>query len=472
MAGILIIDDDPAICNVLARLTKGFGHQVQEAYTLADGLVLARQGSVDLVLLDLELPDGNGLDILPELLRIAFPPEVIIITGAGDDRGAELAFKYGAWDFIRKPFLLEEVSLPITRALQYRLEKTAPKTPRALDRNGIIGSSDSIRRCLDEIARACMSDASVLVSGESGTGKELFAKAIHINSKRASRRFVTVDCGALSKNLVESILFGHEKGAFTGALRQNEGLIKQAEGGTLFLDEIGELPFAIQKALLRTLQEKRFLPLGAGREVAVDFRLIAATNRDLGQMVENGRFREDLLFRIRAIEIHLPPLRDRKQDIEDIALAKIHQLADHYGKGARGVSREFLKALTAQDWPGNVRELINALEYAVASAGTDPTLHPKHLHPKYRTGMLHLEPAPEKISDTDALAYPDIDEALPTMTEYRNGAEKKYLQALLKRAGGDRQLACRLSGISQSRLYALLKKYHLSLSDSDVNQSA
>ena len=463
MAAILIIDDDPNICNILVRLVQSFGHQTVVAHTLADGLASAREAGMDLVLLDLELPDGNGLDILPDLLRSASAPEVIIITGAGDDRGAELAFKYGAWDFISKPFLLEEVSLPIARALQYRLEKTAKKGPLTLDRNGIVGDSDIIRGCLDDVARACTSDASVLVSGESGTGKELFARAIHINSKRAARRFVTVDCGALPKNLVESILFGHEKGAFTGALRQSEGLIKQSEGGTLFLDEIGELPFGIQKALLRTLQEKRFLPLGADREVSVDFRLIAATNRDLDQMAAAGRFREDLLFRVRAIEIHLPPLRHRKEDIEEIALAKIHQLADHYGEGAKGISREFLDALAAHDWPGNVRELVNALEYALASAGTDPTLHPKHLHPRYRAEMLHLEPAPEKGAGPKPIASPDLTDGFPRMAEYRDAAEKTYLAALVERANGDRKAACRMSGVSQSRLYALLRKYNLSL---------
>ena len=464
MAQILIIDDDPDICNILVRLTEGFGHRASAVHTIAAGVARAREDVFDLVLLDLELPDGNGLKILPDLLKVPSTPEVIIITGAGDDRGAELAFKYGAWDYIRKPFLLEEVSLPITRALQYRLEKKAKKGPMTLDRNGIIGSSEVIRGCLDDVARACMSDASVLVSGESGTGKELFARAIHINSKRAARRFVTVDCGALPETLVESILFGHEKGAFTGALRQSDGLIKQAEGGTLFLDEIGELPFAIQKSLLRSFQEKRFLPLGADREVSVDFRLIAATNRNLGRMVENGRFREDLLFRIRGIEINLPPLKDRRQDIEEIALSKIHQLGEHYGNEAKGVSREFLKALKAQEWPGNVRELINALEYALASAGADPTLHPKHLHPKYRAGMLHLGTVPAKKPETDPVVYPDIGDAFPNMTDYRDGAERKYLQTLLRKVNGDRKAACRLSGISQSRLYALLKKHGLSLS--------
>ena len=288
-------------------------------------------------------------------------------------------------------------------------------------------------------------------------------------SKRASRRFVPVDCGALPETLVESILFGHEKGAFTGAMKQNKGLIKQAEGGTLFLDEIGELSFSIQKALLRTLQEKRFLPLGADKEVSVNFRLIVATHRDLDQMVGKDRFREDLLFRIRGIEINLPPLRERKQDVEEIVLGKIHQFGEHDGKAAKGVSREFFDALKAQEWPGNVRELINALDYAMASAGQDPTLYPKHLPPKYRAELLQLKTAPQLESDAGPVDSSDIDEDFPLMSDYRSEVEKKYLQALAMRAKGNRNIACRLSGISQSRLYDLLKKYSLSLADSFDN---
>lgn len=465
MARILIIDDDTIICDLLLKLTQALDHQAVAVHTLADGLSRAQAEEYDLVLLDLDLPDGNGLQILPDLLRAASLPEVIIITGDGGNRGAELAFKHGAWDYIPKPFIWEEVSLPITRALQYRSEKEANKGPLTLDRNGIIGQSAGIRGCLDEVARACVSEASVLVTGESGTGKELFARAIHINSKRAAQRFVTVDCGALPETLVESILFGHERGAFTGALKQSEGLIKQAEGGTLFLDEIGELPYSMQKALLRTLQEKRFLPLGADREVSVDFRLIAATNRDLDQMVSEGRFRKDLLFRIRGIEINLLPLRERKQDIEEIVLGKIHQFGDDEGKEAKGVSREFFDALKAQEWPGNVRELINALEYAMASAGQDPTLYPKHLPPKYRTELLNLKSAPKTEPATGPIEPPAMDEAFPLMSDYRSSADRAYLKALVGKAGGDRNAACRLSGMSQSRLYDLLKKHGLSLTD-------
>jgi two-component system NtrC family response regulator len=466
LARILIIDDDPIICTLLLKLMEGLYHQALAVHTLAEGLSHAQNDDYDLVLLDIDLPDGNGLQILPDLLGMSSVPEVIIITGGGDNSGAELAFKYGAWDYISKPFHREDVTLPITRALQYRSEKKANKGPVTLDRDGIIGSSSIIRGCLDEVARACISEASALVTGESGTGKELFARAIHINSKRASKRFVTVDCGALPETLVESILFGHEKGSFTGATKNSDGLIKKAEGGTLFLDEIGELPFSMQKALLRTLQEKRFLPLGAEKEVSVDFRLIAATNRNLDHMVQYNGFREDLLFRIRGIEVKLPPLRDRKQDIEEIALSKIQQFAAHGDKEAKGVSREFFEALKGQEWPGNVRELINALEYALASADLDPTLYPKHLPPKYRADLLNLKTAPKIKSNDGPFDYPEIGDDFPLISDYRNEIEKRYLQALVIRAKGDRNTACRLSGISQSRLYDLLKKYSLSLADS------
>ncbi len=469
MARILIIDDDLNLCNILVNFMESLHLQAYAVHTLADALLYVQKDDYDLVLLDLGLPDGNGLEFLPDLLSIPSAPEVIIITGAGDTCGAELAFKYGAWDYIRKPFLKDEVFLPITRALQYRLEKKANKGPVTLDRNGIIGNSAVIRGCLDDVARACISDASVLVTGESGTGKELFARAIHNNSKRASCRFVPVDCGALTETLVESILFGHEKGAFTGALKHSDGLIKQAEGGTLFLDEIGELPFIIQKSLLRTLQEKRFLPLGADTEVSVDFRLVAATNRDLDKMVGKGGFRKDLLFRIRGSEINLPLLRDRKQDIEEIVLGKIHQFGEHDGNEAKGISREFFDVLKAQEWPGNVRELLNTLEYAMAEAGQDPTLYPKHLPPKYRAEVLHLKTASPKGFVSGSIDYPDIGEDFPSMPEYRIGTERKYLQELVMRANGDRHVACRLSGVSQSRLYDLLKKYNLSLADTSDN---
>jgi DNA-binding NtrC family response regulator len=462
MAKLLIIDDDPKICQFLVKLSISLGHEASQALTLEEGLNLSLSNDYDLILLDLEFPQGNGLQIMPDLLKAPSNPEVIIITGSGV-QGAELAFKYGAWDYVQKPFLMHEISLPISRALQYRQEKVTSKTLLTLKRTGILGNSPAIGNCLEALARASATDASVLITGETGTGKELFARAIHENSKRAPDNFIVVDCGALPETLVESILFGHEKGAFTGADRRREGLLEQTEGGTLFLDEIGDLPFTIQKSLLRALQEKIIRPLGAKQEVSVDFRLVAATNRDLDIMTKEGVFREDLLFRIRAIEIKLPPLRNRREDIQEIAINKIHRLCQQYGMGIKGISQEFLDILTMQDWPGNVRELINALEYSLASAGQDPNLIPKHIPYQYRTAILtgnSLKRNVETHHGMDSAADANVE--FPSLAEYRNKVERDYLHLLLERANGDREQACKLSGISQSQLYALLKKHNLS----------
>ena len=462
MSRLLIIDDDVNICMVLSRLIESMGHKTCSSHTLEEGLNRASSAPYDVILLDLEFPEGNGLQILPDLIKAPSLPEVIIITGTGDTRGAELAFKYGVWDFIQKPFTLDEASLPITRALQYRSEKGATKHPVFLNRTDIIGDSDAIRICLGEIARTSVTDSSVLVTGETGTGKELFAKAIHRNSTRSKGPFITVDCGALPETLAESTLFGHEKGAFTGADKRQDGLILQSEGGTLFLDEIGDLPLNVQAALLRTLQEHRIRPVGGKQELPVDFRLISATNRDLDQMVEEKNFRADLLFRIRAIGIHLPPLRNRKQDLQEIVLHKIQEMGQRYGLGMKGVSSDFLMHLDAHHWPGNVRELINVLEYSLAAAGQDPTLVPKHLPPAYRVSRLDFDSGPTESTSERKAETPDDLAVFPSWSAYRQQSEEKYLRMLLAKAGDSREKACNLSGISQSRLYDLLKKHHLS----------
>jgi len=390
-------------------------------------------------------------------------PEVIIITGTGGISGAKLAFKYGAWDYVQKPFTMEEVFLPVARALDYRKEKKTLKAPVTLNREGIIGSSVALLSCLEDVARASATEASVLITGETGTGKELFARAVHENSKRAKGNLIPVDCGAIPESLAEGVFFGHEKGVFTGADVKREGIIRQADGGTLFLDEIGDLPLSIQKSLLRALQERRIRPVGGKQEIAVDFRLVAATNRDLSKMVDEKSFREDLLFRVRGIEIRLPSLRERGNDIQEIAINKIHQAGQRCGTGTKGVSAEFMEILCAHNWPGNVRELINVLEYALASAGDDPTLYPKHLPPEYRTVIFaidsdHLSETPEHPSPAH-----ETESDFPTLSEYRARTEKDYLTMLVKRSKGDREKACGLSGMSQSQLYNLMKKHELSL---------
>lgn len=461
MANLLIIDDDPEICRVLVNLAISLGHGAHAAHTLEAGLYQALADDLDLILLDLQFPEGNGLDILPDLLKSPSNPEVIIITGSGV-QGAELAFKYEAWDYVQKPFLIEEIALPISRALQYRMEKKAERAPVALNRSGIIGNSPAICNCLEAVARASFTDSSVLITGETGTGKELFARAIHDNSRRSSKNFIVVDCGALPETLVESILFGHEKGAFTGADRKRQGLFEQAEGGTVFLDEIGDLPFNIQKSLLRVLQEKCVRPLGAKQEIPVDFRIVAATNRNLDRMILDNSFREDLLFRIRTVEIELPPLRERREDIREITIRKLQALCQQYGIGIKGISQEFLDILNNQEWAGNVRELINVLESSLASAGHDPTLFPKHIPYQYRTTSLKNDQGNGEEDPLQAMIFPDDGREIPLLNECMARLQKNYLQLLLERTKGDSEKACRLSGISRSQLYLLLKKHHLS----------
>jgi two-component system NtrC family response regulator len=379
MANVLIIDDDKLICETIGNLVRRMGHQATCSYTLQDGLEESSSQMVDVVFLDVRLPDGNGLEVLPRIQASASLPEVIIMTGYGDPDGAELAIKHGAWDYLQKPSTMDAMTLPLVRALQYREEKKAGKATMILKREGIIGNSPKIKACLDLLAQVASSNANVLITGETGTGKELFAVAIHKNSPRANKNFVVVDCAALPENLVESILFGHEKGAYTGADRARDGLILQADGGTLFLDEVGELPLSVQKSFLRTLQERKFRPVGGKGEIESDFRLIAASNRNLDDMVRQERFREDLLFRLRSFSIDLPPLRERPEDIKDLATYYVEVLSKRYEIEPKDFSPEFFDILISYPWPGNVRELINALERALVNGRYERILFPKHL---------------------------------------------------------------------------------------------
>jgi len=254
MEDILIIDDDKTICEMLSSLIQSMGYDVTYSLTLKSGLEEASAGAFGVVFLDVRMPDGNGLDMLHEIRQVPSSPEVIIMTGQGDPDGAALAIKSGAWDYLEKPSSIEEMTLPLVRALQYREEKKARMPKMALKREGIVGSSPQLAACLDLVAQAANSDANVLIEGETGTGKELFARAIHENSSRANGNFVVVDCTALPETLVESVLFGHKKGSFTGADKTQDGLIKQADGGTVFLDEVGELPLSAQKTFLRSFR--------------------------------------------------------------------------------------------------------------------------------------------------------------------------------------------------------------------------
>lgn len=467
MARILIIDDDDIMCSTLARLVKRMEHIPVSATTCTEGMALVISEDFDVIFLDVRLPDGNGLDLLPRIEAVPSAPEVIIMTGFGDPNGAELAIKSGAWDYIEKSSSAKDITLSLERALQYRLEKTMGSGKRqiaALKRDRIIGKSPQLQACLDLVAQAACSDVNVFITGETGTGKELFALAVHENSHRTRGNFIVVDCTALPETLVESLLFGHEKGSFTGAEKAREGLIKQAHCGTLFLDEVGELPLTLQKSFLRVLQERRFRPLGSNREVESDFRLVAATNRDLDQMVKDGRFREDLLYRLRSYLIELPPLRDRLEDIGILARYHVDLFCERYDLAPKGFSPEFLEMLKAYAWPGNVREFVNTLERTLASARFDPTLFPKHLPTHLRVQVTRAAVEQESASLRGG-GRSTGSQSLPNLHDYResvyNEAEKQYLQDLMTLSGHQITEACRTSGLSQSRLYALLKKHNI-----------
>jgi len=463
VAKILIIDDEAAVCRLLARPIAAVDHQVDCALTLKDGLAKAAAGRFEVIFLDVHLPDGNGLDALPAFRECPSSPDVIIITGAGDPDGAELAIRSGAWTYLQKPPLMSDILLQLNRVLQYRREKEQRPGPSILRREGIVGASPALEACLAQVAQVAGSDVNVLITGETGTGKELFARAIHANSFRADKNFVVVDCASLPDSLTNSMLFGHKKGSFTGAQSDRFGLIQEADGGTLFLDEAGDLSPDHQKEFLRVLQENRFRPIGSNREVKSDFRLVTATNRDLTQMAAAGQFRKDLLYRIQTFNIHLPPLKSRPQDIKDIARHRITLLCEQQGMEIKGFSSDFFEALMAYDWPGNVRELIHTMESVFTMARLDPTLFSHHLPTRLRVNVARRSVDKNAKGKNNSADTPE--KGFPKFQAVRESAmmaaEKQYLQGLMNQARGDIREAIRISGLSQSRLYSLLKKYQI-----------
>ena len=469
MANILIIDDEMDMCLMLKAVINSNGHIGSYALTIEDGYKKLSSESYDLVFLDVNLPDGNGLDFLKTIRFTPSNPEVIIITGETDPHGAEIAIKNDVWDYLRKPFSIDEIILQLMRALQYREQKNAAKSAVVLKRDDIIGESAQMKDCFKLVGQAAMSDINVLITGETGTGKECFAAAIHENSMRSNGNFVIVDCAALPETLVESTLFGHVKGAFTGADRDHEGLIRQADGGTVLLDEIGELPMSVQKAFLRVLQERAFRPVGGKKEIRSDFRLIAATNRDLNKMVKEGAFREDLFFRIKSLTISLPPLRERPSDIKELTVNTILKICDRDGIDIKGFSPEFIKTLEAYSWPGNVRELINSLDRAINKGRYEPVLFPKHLPDHIRISVMQSSFTGTAVEEMkkDRPKRKIFQDSIPKMKDFRESLiaenEKAYISELLELTKGDIKEACRISGLGRARIYGLMKAYGISI---------
>jgi len=458
MSKILIIDDDRDICELLARSFENITPEVYFAFTLSDGLEHLRSGGFDVVLLDVYLPDGNGIEAICTIKAMAFAAEILIMTGDGDMEAAKIAMMANVWDYIQKTVSHKLIRLSLSQALEYRQQKLSrPAFTNKIKRDSIIGHSAKILACLEKISYAADDIMPVMIMGDTGTGKELFARAIHNNSNRKNKEFVVVDCAALPEHLVESILFGHVKGAFTGANTDNEGLLKIAHGGTLFLDEIGELPLEIQKKFLRALQEKRFRPIGSKEELLSDFRFVGATHRDLLGMVQKNEFREDLYYRIFSLRIDLPPLRQRKEDIALIAKDYVVIKNSLLKKEAFKMSEPFLEELENYNWPGNVRELKNTIDLACSQILHGETLFPRHLPEEIRSFNFRKK-----------IAYRTNNESIPfseivSLKEHIDKTKYEYILNLLVYTKGDIKESCRLSGLSRGHLYNQFKKYGIKL---------
>jgi len=468
MARVLIIDDDRSVGKILSQKIMRMGHDATWSDTLQKGVETSCRTPYDVVLLDVGMPDGNGIDAIPRILRSPYHPEVIVMSGLANIKDAEAAIQNGAWDYIQKQDMDDKYALVLQRTLQYRRE-TSTRTQPSFDLNleGIIGGSLAMRACHQTVGKAAHSEANVLICGATGTGKELFARAIHSNSDRRKQHLVVVDCAALPETLVESLLFGNVKGIFTGADHTREGLIAQANGGTLFLDEVGEMPLSIQKVFLRVLQERKYRPVGGKNELASDFRLIAATNRNLDEMVAAGLFRQDLLYRLRTIQLDLPSLSGRREDIKLLAEHFVAKICKRMGIPVKDLSADFTDALLLYEWPGNVREMINTIETAVASADDHQKLFARHLPDAIRLHVVRssLPQTSEPLQTLAARHRLDLHEKIPSLKEFRKqvaaNAEREYLHTLLIQTRNNINTALQLSKLSRSRFYELLKEHSL-----------
>src|SRR5436190_6479333 len=471
MATILCLDDEPAIGLILQDTLERAGHQTVSAHNVPQALQALAHGTVDLIISDYRMPGLTGLEFLALLRQEGYETPLIMLTGYGSIEHAVAAIKAGAIDYITKPVRPEQLELAVNQALAVvRLRRENERLRREVmefrNERQIIGDSAAIRRVLQTIATAAPTRATVLLEGESGTGKELFARAIHAQSERRDGPFIKLNCAALPEGLIESALFGHEKGAFTGAIKRVEGAFERAHGGTLLLDEISEMRLDLQAKLLRVLQEQEFERVGGTSPIKVDVRIIATTNRDLAAEAEAGRFRRDLFFRLSVIPIELPPLRDRGDDIPLLAYRFAAHCANETKKDLAGISPDALALLQRHDWPGNVRELQHAIERAVILAG-GPMLLPVHFEGQ-RFGLTHPANATRDIAATlrasdmvlnghSASAYERVVLDSFDLSE----AESRLIMRALEVTEGNRTRAAELLGLNvrtlRNKLNALPK---------------
>ena len=447
----LIVDDEQSIRKICMTIGASLGFVCSEAESAEAALTLLETQAPDIVLTDLLLPSMTGVELLQRVKALQPRTEVAIMTGHGSIESAVQAMRLGAYDYVTKPFRVEELKLLLQRmAEKLRLvienQFLREHVSNEMQLHAMVGSSAKIQEVLRLIARLKDSRSPVLVMGESGTGKELVARAIHFRGSFANRPFVAVDCGALVPTLIEAELFGHEKGAFTGAIRSSKGLFQAADGGTIFLDEIGELPLEMQTKLLRVLQEKEVRRVGSSERVKIDVRVIAASNRDLEAAYRDGTFRKDLFFRLNVVTVHLPPLRDRKSDIPALVEYFLDKFCDD--KDLR-VSNAARRCLERYDWPGNIRELENCIQRAVTLRNHD-VIDVHDLPPALRSGQ---QAATESVS----ISLP-APEQNPSDLE---DLERITIQRVFEQVKGDKRLAGKILGISRATLYRKLKRYKL-----------
>ncbi|MBN1164985.1 MAG: sigma-54-dependent Fis family transcriptional regulator [Candidatus Krumholzibacteriota bacterium] len=449
MSKVLIVDDEAKITRLLSERITQENFEVESCASAEEALPLIGKGGVDIVLCDLRLGGMNGLELLQRAKKDFPDIDFVIMTAYASASTAVQAMREGAYEYLIKPFQMDEVVL-LLRRIQERRELMTEnlalreKFSAAAQRSRIIGNSPAIQGVIDIIKKVAPTDTPVLVQGESGTGKELVAAEIHRSSKRASRAFIIINCAAVPETLIESELFGHEKGAFTGAVQKKPGQFKLADGGTLFLDEIGELPLLLQVKLLRAIENGEFLPLGGSRPVQVDVRIIAASNRDLQAMTDSGTFRGDLFYRLNVFPVHIPPLRERLEDILPIAinfLAERRHPSDHLDK-------DVIEKLRGYSWPGNVRELKNILERALILAGPNPVTT-ADITISERAGGEMEESSLESLIGIKSL--PEI--------------EKSLIEIALARAEGNKSRAAQILGITRRTLYGRLDRYKLGSDD-------
>lgn len=488
-ARILVIDDDTNVLDLTQFHLRKQGFEPLMAESGEEGLKLMEENQFDVALTDLRLPDLDGIELVKRCKELSPETEIIVITGYSSIKKAVEAAQAGAFYFVEKPIDFEELFLLIGKALESRTQKTEIRQLRGkledrVSYYNIIGASKAMQNIYEVIESVSKSDANVLIVGESGTGKELVANAVHYKSHRAKKPFVKINCAALPKELIESELFGHTKGAFTGAVKDKLGLIGQADGGSLLMDEIGEMPLELQPKLLRVLQERIYTPVGSEKPQEVDFRLICATNRNPLDAVRDGSLREDLYYRINTIELLVPPLREREEDIQRLADHFVHLFAAKYSRPTPAISQEAYELLFSHSWPGNVRELQNVIERAVLMnkgerievsilpitrtgdssdvMPTTPSLHkaePETIIERQKDkfgGPISFDELCRQL--VNQLPAPGPEDGQPNVFERIEGS---MVQAALERTRGNKQAAANLLGLYRPRLYSIIKKHNL-----------